>query len=94
MGIGVRRLSSTGRNLAGHEKTGRPGHHISGAKWARHKLKSTGIRHNHKIGHATTGEPKGPGTQVRRSHQYAQPQHRGTPAAVRAALKARRAQHG
>lgn len=65
-----------GRNLAGHDKTGRPGHHVSGAKWSRSKLKSTGIRHGHEVGHAASGsEPKGPGTQVKKNFKYSQPKY-------------------
>jgi hypothetical protein len=79
-----------GRNLAGHEKSGKVGHHISGSKWARQKLKSTGIKHSHEVGHATTGEPKGPGTQVKKSHKYAEPEHKGTPSAIRSALRAKK----
>lgn len=73
------------------ERFGHPKDSVSGAKWARNKLKSTGKRHSHEVGHATTGEAKGPGTQVRKNHQYAKPKYRSK-GEHKAALKAK--QHG
>lgn len=74
-----------GRNLAGHDKMGEPKHSKEGAKWARHKLATTGKKHSAERGHASTGEPKGPGTQVKKNFKHAEPKYK-----TKAEFKARR----